>query len=82
MILEEALKLLKETDAAAFEAVEKEITTLTNKGTGVEIERKKAEDAEKKLADEKAAHAAKVESLTEDIEKAKTDGKNAGDSFK
>ena len=82
MTLEEALKLLKETDAAAFEAVDKEIKALENKGTGVEVERKKAEDAKKELDDFKTATEAREKSLKEDIEKAKIEGKNAGDSFK
>ncbi|MDA3779441.1 MAG: hypothetical protein PF487_04340 [Bacteroidales bacterium] len=82
MTLEEALKLLKETDATAFEVVDKAITAEKNKRLGVEAERKKAEAAQKELDDFKTATEARETSLKEDIEKAKIEGKNAGDSYK
>lgn len=82
MTLEQAIALLKEANPEAVAVVEKSLEAEKNKGQGVEAERKKAEDAKKELDDFKAASEAQVATLKEDVEKAKLEGKNAGDSFK
>ncbi len=82
MTLQEALELLKKTDAAAFDLVSKEIETLTNKGTGVEAERKKAEDAKTALTEKetelgefkKAAEVIET-NLKKEVDEAKTANK-------
>lgn len=82
MTLEEALKLLKETDATAFEAVKKELDALENKGKGVEAERKAAETAKKELEDAKTAHAAEIANKDKQIEAARAEWKADTDGFK
>lgn len=82
MNLEEARKLLEEANPEAYKVMSKELETQTNKGQGVEAERKKAEDTKKELDDIKTTHATEVANLENKIEAARAEWKSDTDGFK